>query len=173
MDIIEQNIEVDENDQILGLRPRTDFYTGNYIHRSAHLILFNSKDEILIQKRAATKKWYPGLYTYSASGTVADEGYEDCIKREGQEEIGTSTPIKFIFKYSHFDESEKAFHAVFIGKSDDKIKPDHKEMSEIKWISIRELEDDIKTHPEKYTPPFVVGMKKYFTDFYHGNRAIN
>lgn len=80
--MIEQNIEVDEKDNVIGFRPRDDFYTGKYIHRASHLILFNSKNEILIQKRASTKKWYPNLYTFSVSGTVADESYEDCIKKE-------------------------------------------------------------------------------------------
>ena len=77
--MVEQNIEVDKNDNQIGLRPRDDFYTGKYIHRSSHLILFNSKNEILLQHRAPTKKWYPNLFTYSVSGTVANESYEDCL----------------------------------------------------------------------------------------------
>lgn len=164
--MIERNIEVDKEDNVLGLRPRDDFYTGKYIHRSSNLILFNSKNEILVQKRSPTKKWYPNLYTYSASGTVADESYEDCMKKEMQEEIGISIPVKFIFKYPFFDELDKAFHAVFVGKSDDEIKPDNREMTEIKWIPGEDLKKDIQEHSEKYTPPFVEGMKKYFAEFY-------
>ena len=57
LNMVEQNIEVDKNDNQIGLRPRDDFYTGKYIHRASHLILFNSKNEILLQHRAPTKKW--------------------------------------------------------------------------------------------------------------------
>ena len=31
--MVEQIIEVDENDNQIGLRPKDDFYTGKYIHR--------------------------------------------------------------------------------------------------------------------------------------------
>jgi len=162
----EQNIEVDKYDNVIGLRPRDAFYTGKYIHRSAHLILFNSKDEILIQKRAADKKWYPDLYTYSVSGTVADESYEECIKKEMQEELGISIPAKFIFKYPFFDTFDKAFHALFAARSEKEVKPDSREMSEIKWIPAKELKRDIQKNPQKYTPPFVEGMRKYFSEFH-------
>ena len=162
----EHNIEVDENDNVIGLRPRDDFYTGKHIHRSAHLILFNSKNEILVQKRAPDKKWYPNLYTYSASGTVANESYEECMEKETKEEIGISVSFKFLFKYPFFDELDKAFHAVFTGKSDEEIKPDKKEMTEIKWIPAEELKKDIQENPGIYTPPFKEGMRVYFEKFY-------
>ena len=57
---------------------------------------------------------------------------------------------------------DKAFHAIFVGKSDDEIKPDESEMTEIKWIPVEVLKEDIKNHPEIFTPPFVEGMKRYF-----------
>jgi len=163
--MVEKNIEVDEKDNVLGLRPRDDFYTGKHIHRASHLVLLNSKDEILVQKRVPTKKWYPNLYTFSVSGTVADESYEHCMKKEMQEEIGISIPVKFIFKFPFFDKLDKAFHAIFVGKSDEEIKPDKREMTEARWIPAEDLKKDIKEHPEKYTPPFVEGMKKYFAEF--------
>ncbi len=163
---VEKNIEVDENDNVIGLRPRDDFYTGRYIHRSVNLILFNNKNEILIQKRVLTKKWYPGLWTYSVSGTVADESYEDCMKKEMREEIGISVPAKFLFKFLLLAEEDKAVHAVFSAASENKIKPDLGEMSEIKWVPAEELKADIARHPEKYTPAFAEGMNRYFAEFF-------
>ena len=165
--MIEQNIEVDKNDNKIGLRPRDDFYTGKYIHRASHLILFNSKNEILLQYRVSTKKWYPDLFTYSVSGTVADESYEDCIKKEMQEEIGISVPVKKLFTYPFFDTFDKAWHCVFVGASDDNIIPDTREIQKIKWINVDELREDITKNPGIYTPPFIEGMKKYFNRFSH------
>ena len=117
----EQNIEVDKNDNQIGLRPRGDFYTGKFIHRASHLILFNSKNKILLQHRSSTKKWYPNLFTYFVSGTVANESYEDCIEKEMQEEIGISINVKRLFAYPFFDTYDKAWHCVFVGKTDNKI----------------------------------------------------
>ena len=139
--------EVDENDNIIRLRPKEDFYTGKFMHRSVHLLLFNSKNEILVQKRALTKKWYHGLYTYSVSGTVRDESYEDGMKREMQEELGISIPVRYAFKYLFCDDVDKAFRAVFIGKTDKEISPDYGEMSEIKWISADKLKGGHRKAP--------------------------
>ena len=164
--MIEQNIEVDENDNKIGLRLRDDFYAGKYIHRASHLILFNSKNEILLQYRASAKKWYPDLFTYSVSGTVANESYEDCIKKEMREEIGISIPVKRLFTYPFFDTFDKAWHCVFVGTSDDNIIPDTREIQKIKWIGVDELKEDIIKNRNIYTPPFIRGMKKYFDDFY-------
>ncbi len=164
--MVELNIEVDNNDNVIGLRQHDDYFTGKYIHRSSHLILFNSNHEILIQKRDSTKKWYPDLYTYSVSGTVRDESYTVCIEREMQEEIGISTKVKYLFTYPFFDTLDKAFHAVFVGKSDENIKPDTSEISKIEWIPPAQLKKEIIVNPSKFTPPFVAGMTKYFTEFY-------
>ncbi len=166
LNTMEQNIEVDKDNNQIGLRPRDDFYTGKYIHRAAHLILFNSKNEILLQHRVSTKKWYPNLLTYSVSGTVANESYEECIKKETQEEIGISTISTKLFTYPFFDTFDKAWHCVFIGKTDEKITPDKKEIQKIKWIDVNELKKDILKNSSIYTPPFVEGMKRYFNEFY-------
>ena len=166
--MVEYNIEVDKKDKIIGTRPRTDFYTGNYIHRASALILFNSKNEILIQKRVPTKKWHPNCYTYSVSGTVAEnETYESCLKKETKEEIGISTPVKFLFKAFHSEATDKLFYSVYVGKSDDEIKFEEKEITKIKWIQVEELKKDIETNPQKYTPTFVEGMKIFFEKYYY------
>lgn len=169
--MVEQNIEVDENDNVIGVRPRDDFYIGKYIHRASALILFNSKNEILIQKRAPTKKWHPNRYTYSVSGTVAEnETYESCIKKEMKEEIGISIPVKFLFKAFHGGSRDKVFYAVYIGKSDDKIRFEENEITKIEWVPADKLRKDIEKNPEKYTPTLVEGMKKYFAEFYRAEK---
>lgn len=157
-------IEVDKNNNKNGLRPIKDFQTGKFIHRSSHLLLFNSKNEVLICKRSSNKKWYPNLYTYSVSGTVKDESYEDCVKEEMREELGINIPAKLIFIYPYLDKYDKSFHALFIGKTDKKITPDKFEISSLRWISLKELEKDISKNPEDYVPHVVFGLKKYFKE---------
>jgi len=157
------SIEVDKNNKKIGLRTISDFQTGKFIHRSAHLLLINSKNEILIHKRSSNKVWYPNLYTYSVSGTVKNESYKKCIMREIKEEIGILVPvIKLLFVYKYFDKKEKAFHALFIGKSDDKIIPDKVEIQNVKWMTKEKLKKDITKNSKKYVPHVVFGLKKYF-----------
>lgn len=158
----ELNVEVDKNNKVIGLRPISDFQTGKFIHRSAHLLLENFKGKILIQKRSSNKKWYPGLYTYSVSGTLANESYEDCIKKEMKEEIRVLIPVKLLFLYKYFDKLDKSFHALFYGKSDRKIIPDKKEIGEIRWLTKKELKKDLTKYPNRYVPHVRFGLKKYF-----------
>ena len=71
-----------------------------------------------------------------------------CIQREIREEIGISTNVKKLFTFPHFDNIDKAWHCVFVGKSDDKITPDQREIQEIKWMNVDKLKEDIFKNPE-------------------------
>ena len=107
------------------------------------------------------KKWYPGLYAYSVSGVVNKESYEECAKREMEEEIGINTPVKLLFIYKYLDKFDKSFHALFYAKSDKKIKLDNREMSSVKWISLTDLKKDLLRNPKKYVPHVRYGLKKF------------
>jgi len=156
-------IEVDEYDKEIGLRPRSDFYTGEYIHRASHLILFNEEGKILLPKRAKTKRWYPLHYDYAVGGTVGNETYRDCIQREIPEELGIEIPVKEIFKYFSSDRGiDAAFRMIFVGKTDQQIKP-NEEVESIKWVSKEELIKDIKQNPKNYAPYLSKGLEKYFS----------
>lgn len=162
--------EVDKNDNFLGLREREEFYSGKHIHRAAHLILLNPENKMLIQKRSPKKRWYPGRYTYSVSGTVADESYEACMEREMLEEIGISVPFRKLFKIPCIFENKGAFHTVFSGLCSEKtanlIRPDPEEAMSVEWVELEELHGTIKAEPEKYTPSLREGIQKIFQEGY-------
>ncbi len=163
-------IEVDKNDNFLGLRAREEFYSGNHIHRASQLILLNPENKMLIQKRTPQKKWYPNRYTYSVSGTVANESYETCIEREMLEEIGISVPFKKLFKISCIFENGGAFHTVFSGRCSEEtsslIRFDPEEAVNIEWIELEELHRAVQAEPEKYTPSLKAGILKIFREGY-------
>ncbi len=151
--------EVNSKDEVLGLRARSDF--SNRYHRSSCLLLFNSKNELSMQKRAMTKKWFPGLLDFSASGVVANESYEECVKRECEEELGIKPEIKFLFKITPKDDNGKAFQSVYTAVSDEKVSFDKNEAECVIWKNVPDLLLDIDKSPEKYTPQFIIGIKKY------------
>ncbi len=168
--MVELISEVDIDDNFLGLREREEFYSGNHIHRAAQLILLNSDNEMLIQKRSPQKRWYPNRYTYSVSGTVADESYEVCMKREMLEEIGISVPFRKLFKISCISENKGAFHTVFSGRCSEEmaslIRPDPEEATSIEWVELEELHRTVKAEPQKYTPSLRAGIIKIFQEGY-------
>lgn len=59
-------------------------------HRSAHVWIYNDRGDILMQKRAATKDTFPGLWDISVAGHIsAGESPLTGALREIREEIGT------------------------------------------------------------------------------------
>lgn len=119
---------------------------GKY-HRAIHLYLFNSKNEILLQKRSLTVDNYPGFFSISVLGHVnAGEFSSATVKREVEEELGIDiSQLKFDFLFSFFQEAilsesyiDRQFSDVYVTYADidtNLIKFDRSEVSEIKFVS--------------------------------------
>ena len=61
---------------------------GNF-HRTAHVWIINSKNELLLQKRSASKKTHPNYWDISGAGHIrAGESVIDGAIRELKEELG-------------------------------------------------------------------------------------
>jgi isopentenyldiphosphate isomerase len=154
--------EVTKNDKFLRLRPLGDFYENpELIHRSVHLLLFNDKNQLLLQKRSKRKKSFAGLFDFSVSGTVGGESYESCMDREIKEELGID--IKFVeaFKFYHENYSGKAFMTVFVSRDTGEMTIDNVEVEAVRWISLLTLQREMKKNPEKFTPHLIEGIKLY------------
>ena len=81
---------VDECDRVVGQAPRSVVHARKLLHRAVHIFVFNSRRELLLQKRSALKDEYPLCYTSSASGHLsAGESYETAAPRFGR---SLSTP---------------------------------------------------------------------------------
>lgn len=160
--------EVDKDDNFLCLRVREDFYSGNHIHRASQLILLDPENRMLLQKRSPGKFWFPNRYTYSVSGTVADESYEACMEREMLEEIGISVPFRKLFKIPCISGNKGAYHTVFSGRCTEEtvnfIRYDPEEATSIEWVGLEELYRAVKIEPTKYTPSLRAGIIKVFEE---------
>ena len=81
---------VDEKDNVIGKATRGEVHENpRLIHRSVGVAVFNSKGELFLQKRTATKDTDPLLWTISCSGHVGlGDSYEETAVRELAEELG-------------------------------------------------------------------------------------
>jgi len=81
---------VDENGNYTGKTClKSEAHKYGYFHPTIHVWLYTSDKKILLQKRALTKKVFPGLWDISVAGHIA--AGEDIITgalREVKEEIG-------------------------------------------------------------------------------------
>src|SRR5882762_3903686 len=101
---------VNERDEVIGKRPRSEVHSLGLMHRATHVLVFNKRGQIFLQKRSMKKDRQPGLWDSSVSGHVdAGEDYDTCAVRELREEIGlqvSSTPQR-LFKLAASAETDQ------------------------------------------------------------------
>lgn len=153
---IDKVILVDENDKKIGTEEKLKVHREGKLHRCFSILIFNSKDEILIQRRAKSKHHSPGLWSNACcSHPRPNESLKKAAKRRLKEEMGIETDLKEIFSFIYQAKSgdfiEHEFDHVFLGKFDGHPIVNKEEVEDFKWISIKELKRDVKERPEKYT----------------------
>jgi len=164
---MEEIILVDENDNETGSMEKIKAHeNGGTLHRAFSIFVFNSKGEMLLQKRAEGKYHCPGLWTNTCcSHQNPGETLEQAAHRKLKQEMGFDTELKEIFKFiykAEFDNglTEHELDHVFVGRHDGEIKLNPEEAGDLKWIGAKELQDDVSKSPEKYTPWFKIVLGK-------------
>ncbi len=167
-------ILVNPQDEIIGYLDKKACHQGEgKLHRAFSIFIFNSKGQVLVQKRSAQKPLWPLFWSNSCcSHPRKGETYEVATQRRLREELGVETDLIFLFKFQYqakFNEkgSENELCSVYIGKSDDPIQVNENEIAEWKYMDISELEAELQTHPERFTPWFKMEwqqMKKAYQE---------
>jgi isopentenyl-diphosphate Delta-isomerase len=160
-------ILVDKNDNVLGYGKKMDVHRKGQLHRCFSIVILNSKNEMLLQKRAAGKYHCPNLWSNACCGhPYPNEDTEVGAHRRLKQEMGFDCPLEKIdvFHYrAEFDNGliENEIDHLFKGKYEGEINFNQEEVGDIKWISIEELKKDIEENPSKYTPWFKIIMRRY------------
>ena len=137
------------------------------MHRAFSIFVFNKQSQLLLHKRASGKYHSGGLWTNTCcTHPRPDEGLENAIHRRLQEEMGFDTNLEkkfdFIYRATVGELTEHEFDHVYFGVYDkNDFKPDPQEVEETKWISIDDLQIDMKKSPEKYTAWFRILMDSH------------
>lgn len=135
---------VNANDEIIGSVVRSEANSNkNYMHREIAILLFDSENKILLQKRAATKKVFPNLWVESVAGHVTHgDNPDETAHRELREELGFDTELVFLFKFLHDLEHETHFTYWYAGKyNNEQITLDKNEASDFKFVTKAELNE--------------------------------
>ena len=78
---------------------KSEAHKNGWFHATVHIWLFTSDEKILLQKRAMTKKVFPGLWDISVAGHIgAGETVLSSARREVLEEIGLALDEKDLIK---------------------------------------------------------------------------
>jgi isopentenyl-diphosphate Delta-isomerase len=157
---------VDEEDRPLGTAPKLEAHqSGGRLHRAFSVYIFDSAGRMLLQRRAAGKYHFAGLWTNACcSHPQPDEPVADAARARLREEFGFDAELTpaFTFTYRATDPAsgltEHEFDHVFFGRFDGEPLPAPAEIGEWRWIPLPELAADVKARPERYTPWFRIAL---------------
>lgn len=154
---MENVILVNENDQEMGIMEKMEAHKKGLLHRAISVFIFDINGRLLIQKRAITKYHSKGLWSNTAcSHPLINETNLEAANRRLKQEMGMECKLQkaFDFIYNEPLDSnliEHEFDHVYIGFTNDIPKPNPDEVSEWKYISHKELHEDIIANPFNYT----------------------
>lgn len=162
-------ILVDEKDNAIGLMPKMEAHEKAVLHRAFSVFIFNNKNELMLQQRAAHKYHSPLLWTNTCCSHQREgESNIAAGKRRLEEEMGFSVPLKetisFIYK-APFDNglTEHELDHILLGYTEDNPRINPEEVASWKWMPLEKVKEDIDQQPEIYTAWF----KIIFDNFYN------
>lgn len=151
---------VDEHDRAIGTMEKLEAHRTGTLHRAFSVLVFNSKGEILIQKRAAAKYHSRGLWTNTCcSHPRPEESIEEASTRRLREEMGITTEPRFLYKFTYRadvgdglveHEVDHVYHATFDGQPN----ANPAEVQDWKFMPLPDLLKDVSDFPERYTSWF-------------------
>jgi isopentenyl-diphosphate delta-isomerase type 1 len=153
---------VDEAGAPIGVANRLQVHTDTTpLHLAFSTYLFNARGEVLLTRRALSKKTWPGVWTNSCCGHPRPaESLVDAARRRIREELGLTVgplvPLLPDFRYSAVDASgivENEICPVFAGYvTDEDPTPDPREVSEWAWVPWEKFAAAITSTPHVYSP---------------------
>lgn len=148
---------VDEKDKELGTMEKLQAHREGKLHRAVSVIIFNSRKEMLLQKRAASKYHSAELWSNACcSHPRPGEKPLDAAKRRLFEEMGIQCELKEMFDFTYKIQlpggfSEHELDHVFAGICDEVPKPDPAEVSDWKFVSVKEIQNQLQKDPQQFT----------------------
>lgn len=148
---------VNEHDEVIGRQTRPEVHRLGLRHRAAHVLVFNARGELFLQKRSATKDRHPGVWDSSASGHVdAGEEYDVCAVRELREELGWTAcvPLEKLFKLDACEATGMEFVWVYRCEAEGPFVLPPEEIECGGWFTPEAVARWMAERPEDFAPTF-------------------
>jgi isopentenyl-diphosphate delta-isomerase len=154
-------ILVDDADCEIGSLSKTECHDGDGIlHRAFSIFVFNSRGELLLQRRSAEKRLWPLFWSNSCcSHPRRGESMTEATNRRLHQELGITSELEHLFTFSYHAHyldlgSEREMCWVYAGSSDDEPRFNTREIAEVRWISPAALDREFRSRPGDFTPWF-------------------
>jgi isopentenyldiphosphate isomerase len=164
---------VNERDEVIDAKPRSEVHARGLLHRAVHVLVFNSRGEIFLQKRSMKKDRQPGVWDSSCSGHVdSGENYDETAVRELREELGldlkiktaatrASLPLQKLFKIDACAETDAEFVWIYRCESDGPFQLHPDEIETGGWFAPEKVTGWIAERPQDFASAFVLFWKLF------------
>lgn len=121
--------------------------------KSAVILVFNSKNELVLQKRAAGDKSYPLHWDFSAAGGIDPlEKSKEAAIRELNEELGIKCEVQFVGNETYIDNETEDHLYIYCAKYEGPFNLSLDEVQEAHFFSMERigemLREGLLFHPE-------------------------
>lgn len=131
-----------------------------HLHLAFSIFIFrNNRSELLLQKRAASKPLFGGLWANTCCSHPQGGDLVKEAEQRLQEECGFTYQLtvgeSFVYQAKDPAESssEYEYDTVLVADVDDiDFQPNPAEVAEMKWLSVARIKEDTIVHHEAYAP---------------------
>ena len=137
---------VDKNGNVQGIARRSDVHGDpSLIHRVVHILVFDKKGRLLLQKRSMSKDVAPGKWDTSVGGHVnPGEDILEAAKREMKEELGVADcRLNYLYSYVYSNHIESELVSTFSCEYSGKFRFNKDEIDEIEFWDLDKIRDNL------------------------------
>lgn len=157
---------VNEHDEVISQAPRKEVHARGLWHRAIHVLVFNSRGEVFLQKRSLKKDIAAGKWDSSSSGHLdTGEDYDACAVRELREELGLklAQPPQRLFKIEACQETGWEFCWIYRGANDGPFTLHPEEIETGDWFTPEAVSKWVAEKPQDFASAFLLIWKLYLT----------
>jgi isopentenyldiphosphate isomerase len=156
---------VDRTDTPVGRITRALVFREHVNFRVSHVLIFNSKGELLLQQLAFTRNRNPGAWGSSvASYLFSAEGYLDAARRRVHEELGISGfSLVTLGKTQMLDDGCLKFITVFQSLHEGPFHFDRSLINQVKFMKLKDIEGAMRDGSMIFTPTFRRVLEYYLS----------
>jgi len=170
MPVVSENMILDVVNRVdvpIGRVKRADVFATDSDFRVAHVLIFNSEEELLLQRLAFNRKRNPGAWGSSvASYLFASESYQAAASRRVWEELGVKAPsLTLLGKTEMMDDGCLKFISIFTMNCDGPFALDRSHIEQVEFlppVRVRRMIDD---GTRQFTPTFLRVFRYYASKF--------
>ena len=150
---------VNDRDEVIGQAARKEVHARGLWHRAIHVLVFNARGGVFLQKRSLKKDIAAGKWDSSSSGHLdTGEAYDACAVREVREEIGlqlAQTPQR-LFKIEARKETGWEFCWVYRCESEGPFVLHPEEIETGDWFALEAVTKWVEEKPQDFASAFVL-----------------